>query len=305
MVDGETSAVAVSLLPCPFCGGEASAEGRARYTENHEAWFADGSRVLEAFYCNCYKCGATRQTIVGGYQTRELAIAAWNTRITSTPQAASAEVREATVEDHNAAFDPADEAGGDAFRAGFREGWIFAQTPDGTDYDELTEQYGRVVDIEPSEAWTAYRDEFFAKLPLAAIPDVGAAVPSHAPNGNAGETYRHVKRGTVYEVIGRASLQNANCAQLSEAACMVIYRGDDGNLWAREESEFMDGRFEPAAASIGNADAEKEGLSAVDDGLGNDWFGDQDRPSRPCGIGCNNPACCEVRCMHPLPKVQS
>lgn len=73
----------VALLPCPFCGGEASAEGRVSYTENHEAWFADGTQVLEAFYCNCMKCGATRQPIVGGYQSRDLAITAWNTR--STP----------------------------------------------------------------------------------------------------------------------------------------------------------------------------------------------------------------------------
>jgi hypothetical protein len=73
----------VELLPCPFCGGEASADGRVSYTDNHEAWFADGTQVLEAFYCNCMKCGATRQPIVGGYQSRDLAITAWNTR--STP----------------------------------------------------------------------------------------------------------------------------------------------------------------------------------------------------------------------------
>ena len=26
-------------------------------------------------------------------------------------------------------------------------------------------------------------------------------------------------------------------------------------------------------------------------------------PDRPCGMGCNNPACCEVRCFHPLPTI--
>jgi hypothetical protein len=75
------------------------------------------------------------------------------------------------------------------------------------------------------------------------MTDVQQAVPV------AGEHYRHVKRSTVYEVVGLASLQNANQAVLPEAACLVIYRGDDGNLWAREGGEFMDGRFaltEPA-----------------------------------------------------------
>lgn len=93
---------------------------------------------------------------------------------TARPAATAGEVeRVATVADYNAAFDPADEAFGGAFRAGFREGWIFAQSPDGTDYDELAEQYGRSVEIEPSEAWDGHRDEYFAMLPLYALPEIG------------------------------------------------------------------------------------------------------------------------------------
>lgn len=69
----------VALLPCPFCGGEASPDGRVRYHEKHEAWFADGSRVQEAFYVNCMKCSVSNKGMLG-HQTRELAIAAWNTR---------------------------------------------------------------------------------------------------------------------------------------------------------------------------------------------------------------------------------
>lgn len=76
-----------------------------------------------------------------------------------------------------------------------------------------------------------------------------AAIRLLSQGGGKAERYRHVKRGTVYELVGRASLQNANQAMLAEAACLVIYRGDDGNLWAREESEFNDGRFEPLATS--------------------------------------------------------
>jgi hypothetical protein len=90
----------------------------------------------------------------------------------------------ATVADHNAAFDPADEALGGAFRAGFREGWISGQSPDGTDYGDLAERYPQAVDIEPSEAWQAHRDEFFAMLPLAAIPEVGESLPRPASDAS-------------------------------------------------------------------------------------------------------------------------
>lgn len=75
-----------------------------------------------------------------------------------------------TVEDINAAFDPADEAFGGAFKAGFREGWLFAKSPDFEDREEAEEDYPHVVDIAPSECWDAYREVYFAKLPLAAVP---------------------------------------------------------------------------------------------------------------------------------------
>lgn len=68
------------LRPCPFCGGKASDSGTVTYSKNHKAWFADGTQVLKAFYCNCVKCGANNQNIVGGYQTKELAIEKWNAR---------------------------------------------------------------------------------------------------------------------------------------------------------------------------------------------------------------------------------
>lgn len=80
-----------------------------------------------------------------------------------------------TVADYNAVFDPADDAGRDAYTEGFREGWIFAQTPDGSDYDEHRENYGHSIDMEPQEAWGSYRDEWFKHLPLAALPTIGEA----------------------------------------------------------------------------------------------------------------------------------
>jgi hypothetical protein len=55
--------------------------------------------------------------------------------------------------------------------------------------------------------------------------------------------WRHVKRGTEYVEIGRAELQ-MNFDGLVDGSSMVVYRGDDGKLWVREEGEFEDGRFE-------------------------------------------------------------
>lgn len=57
-----------------------------------------------------------------------------------------------------------------------------------------------------------------------------------------GQRWQHVKRGTEYEVIGLAGLQIAT-GDLVDGSTLVVYRGDDGKLWAREEGEFTDGRF--------------------------------------------------------------
>jgi Lar family restriction alleviation protein len=71
--------MSAELLPCPFCGGEPSANGSIRYHRSHEAWFADGTQILEAFYVNCISCGISNRGLLG-HQTREKAIAAWNRR---------------------------------------------------------------------------------------------------------------------------------------------------------------------------------------------------------------------------------
>jgi hypothetical protein len=78
-----------------------------------------------------------------------------------------------TTEEHNAAFDAANEALGGAFMAGFREGWIYAEIDaDGERYQEMAEEYALAVDSAPQEAWDAHRAKFFAMLPLAAVPEV-------------------------------------------------------------------------------------------------------------------------------------
>ena len=63
------------------------------------------------------------------------------------------------------------------------------------------------------------------------------------PDPRAGEVYRHRRRGTFYTVIGRANLQ-ADCP-IADDEVLVIYRGKNGELWARPVREFQDGRFEP------------------------------------------------------------
>jgi hypothetical protein len=69
-----------------------------------------------------------------------------------------------------------------------------------------------------------------------------------------GQRWQHIKRGTSYEIISLAELQIAT-GDLVDGSSLILYRGDDGKLWAREEGEFTDGRFrlapEPPAASTG------------------------------------------------------
>ena len=57
------------------------------------------------------------------------------------------------------------------------------------------------------------------------------------------ERVRHIKRGTEYDVLGFAELQSEEFYGPTEGALLVIYRGADGKIWAREDSEFNDGRF--------------------------------------------------------------
>lgn len=73
-----------ALLPCPFCGSEASDSGMTTYSQPQDCWWEDGTPVTRAFFVNCLKCFATTQGLMGGQQTQEKAIAAWNTRVQST-----------------------------------------------------------------------------------------------------------------------------------------------------------------------------------------------------------------------------
>ena len=83
------------LKACPFCGGEANGDGHTRYSRPLlDTRWEDGSEITEAFFVNCIKCAISndRPGLVGGYQTRAEAIAAWNRR---TPDPRIAELEEA------------------------------------------------------------------------------------------------------------------------------------------------------------------------------------------------------------------
>lgn len=100
----------------------------------------------------------------------------------------------------------------------------------------------------------------FARHRIAAL----SASPAPSGQGVSGEVWQHVKRGTRYAVIGTATLQATG--PLHDYAQVVVYRGDDGALWAREESEFRDGRFVRLAApapSCAPGEVEREWLETA------------------------------------------
>jgi hypothetical protein len=71
-----------TLLPCPFCGGDATAVGT-----DHPSWLQ--CRV------HCNACA----TATCSYATRALAAAAWNTRAVAQPETPSADALDAAVEE--------------------------------------------------------------------------------------------------------------------------------------------------------------------------------------------------------------
>lgn len=63
--------------------------------------------------------------------------------------------------------------------------------------------------------------------------------------------WRHKKRGSTYTVVGTAEVQSSN--PVNEGDRLVVYRGEDGRLWARPVDEFTDGRFELVHAPVTDA----------------------------------------------------
>lgn len=79
-IEGEMSQK-TTVLPCPFCGGEASDTGHIKWSRPlTETTWADGSPITEAFFCNCISCGISNQHNGLGHRTQSEAREAWNKR---------------------------------------------------------------------------------------------------------------------------------------------------------------------------------------------------------------------------------
>lgn len=56
--------------------------------------------------------------------------------------------------------------------------------------------------------------------------------------------YRHHKHpDRTYTIVGDGKVQARE--PLTDMESVVIYRGEDGDLWVRRTTEFHDGRFTP------------------------------------------------------------
>lgn len=148
----------------------------------------------------------------------------------------------ATVEEYNAVFDPADEAGRDVFEDGLFVGYMHAKYgacwPD--DLEEAEAEFRADFDsVSRLEAWDAHRDTFFARLPLAALPALSAP-PAPVVDGWK-PTHRHVKRGTLYRLVSSAVLQTEH--PVGDNEFLALYQDEHGLYWVRPADEFKDGRF--------------------------------------------------------------
>lgn len=77
MANDSQSTDPVTLLPCPFCGGEA-AFNTIRYSAEHvreQNWGQDTFHGV-----NCIICGTSNRGIVG-FRTPEAAAVKWNRRV--------------------------------------------------------------------------------------------------------------------------------------------------------------------------------------------------------------------------------
>lgn len=66
--------------------------------------------------------------------------------------------------------------------------------------------------------------------------------------------YKHRKRGTEYSVIGEGMIQVDPDSKIEDYTSVVIYKGDDGQIWVRERDKFHDGRFQKIVKEIPNAE---------------------------------------------------
>lgn len=64
-------------------------------------------------------------------------------------------------------------------------------------------------------------------------------------------SHRHLKSGGLYEHIGTGRIQSEQ--PLTDMDAVEIYVGASGDLWARRQAEFHDGRFDEIFPALGDA----------------------------------------------------
>lgn len=94
---------------------------------------------------------------------------------------------------------------------------------------------------------------------------VSASSASRLPEGGFAwrPTHRHVKRGSDYMVLGTGYIQTDE--PLFDSDAVVIYRAEDGSLWARKYSEFKDGRFQPLPQEANPPPVQREARETLDE----------------------------------------
>lgn len=67
--------------------------------------------------------------------------------------------------------------------------------------------------------------------------------PTHTPTGSY---WKHLKSGHTYVVTGECRLERENIPAVLYRRVRNLHEGAEGSdvVWAREKTEFLDGRFE-------------------------------------------------------------
>jgi hypothetical protein len=98
-----------------------------------------------------------------------------------------------------------------------------------------------IADRGVEAAWLAYTEGKKPSICGREVFEAGFRAGSSVAAGDWYPTHRHKKRGTHYQHIGTALIQSD--VPLSDLDVVEIYAGREGDLWARRQSEFYDGRF--------------------------------------------------------------
>lgn len=108
-----------------------------------------------------------------------------------------------------------------------------------SDDSKLVEALARAMALKIADA---DEEADYHTLARACLPII-QSLSAHPAGDVALHRYRHNTRGTEYDLICVAKLQDATGKGVNEGAHLCVYRGDDGYHWAREVGEFIDGRF--------------------------------------------------------------